>query len=110
MNISLLLVQVYLASILGVSGLAKAVNPKQFASTLQYQRILPEWSIDWISYLVPWLEITLAILLVMGVLPIAVSMITMLIFISFFGRRSYPTKDESGQTVRMLWYGTSTKS
>lgn len=83
MNAILLLLQVYLATVLGVSGLAKAVNSKQFAVTLRSQRILPNWSIDWISYLVPWLAMLLALLLVVGVLPIVVGTITLLIFISF---------------------------
>ena len=83
MNVILLLLQAYLAVVLGISGLAKAVNPRQFAATLQRQRILPDWSIECISYLVPWLEMVLALLLVVGVLPIVIGIITMLVFMSF---------------------------
>lgn len=79
----LLLLQVYMAAILFVSGLAKVVNPQQFSATLRRQRILPLWSINFVARILPWLEVILAILLVLEILPLLISVLTLFLFASF---------------------------
>jgi hypothetical protein len=83
MAVILLVVQTYLAVILGVSGLAKAIDSNQFASTLYRQRILPFWSIKGVSRSVPWLEVGLAILLVLEFSAIVVNLLVLTLFSCF---------------------------
>jgi uncharacterized membrane protein YphA (DoxX/SURF4 family) len=83
LSILLLFVQVYLATVLGVSGLAKVVNPEQFAATLRRQRVLPAWGIKTTSRVVPWLEIALAVLLILGIYAVPVSISVFAVFVCF---------------------------
>ena len=78
-----LLIELYLAAMLGVSGLAKLDRPDAFAATLRRHRILPGWSIPAVSRFVPWLEVALALLLLMGVWEGAVTAVASLLFLSF---------------------------
>lgn len=78
-----LLIELYLAAMLGVSGLAKLDRPDAFAATLRRHRILPGWSIPAVSRLVPWLEVVVALLLLTGVCEGAVTAVASLLFLSF---------------------------
>ena len=83
MSLLLLFLSLYFAAMLGVSGLAKAEHPKQFAVTLRRHNIFPYWSITSISRIVPWLEILVAILLITNLLTILTSALVFLFFLSF---------------------------
>lgn len=50
---------------------------------LQHQRIVPTWSISTISWILPYLEITLACALVLGIMPNLTAVAVLLIFIIF---------------------------
>lgn len=75
----------YFAAMLGVSGLAKVENTNSFASTLRRQRILPTWSIQLVSSMFPWLEVGIALLLIvtMGALAVWSAAITLLLCACF---------------------------
>ncbi|MFN8453209.1 MAG: MauE/DoxX family redox-associated membrane protein [Anaerolineae bacterium] len=83
MSLLFLFLSLYFAAMLGVSGLAKAEHPEQFAATLRRHRILPHWSMIGISKIVPWLEIVVAILLILNLLPVITSALVFLLFVSF---------------------------
>ncbi len=70
----------YFATVLGVSGLAKIDDPVHFALTLRQQRLLPEWSITGISYSLPWAEFLLAAALVLGVAPLLTGTLVLALF------------------------------
>lgn len=83
MNLVVLSLQFYFASMLGVAGLAKIEHPEQFADTMALQRILPRWSLNAVSRIVPWIEVVVALLLMTGLAPLATSSLTLLLFTSF---------------------------
>lgn len=83
MSILLLSIQIYLAAILGVSGFAKIVDLETFAATLRNQRVLPIWGGKAVSRVVPWFEIALAILLVLGVFDVLINMLMFATFTCF---------------------------
>jgi hypothetical protein len=83
MNVLLLGIELYLAAMLGVSGLAKIEHPGHFAATLRRHRILPNWTIEGVSRIVPWLEVVIAVLLVVGLAPVPTALFTVLLFTSF---------------------------
>lgn len=82
-TILLLGLELYFAAILGVSGLAKLDNPEQFAAILRRHHILPTWSIARFSKLFPWLEVILAIWLVMGIKPLLSAGLIFILFAGF---------------------------
>ncbi len=73
----------YFATVLGVSGLAKIEQPAAFASSLRKQRIFPRWSITSISFLIPWGEIVLAIMLVLRVNYVFTTALVLTLFAGF---------------------------
>lgn len=83
MNFALLTLDLYLATMLGISGLAKLDDLDYFASTLHHHRILPKWSIYAASRLVPWVEVIVALLLIIGELSIATSIVVLALFVIF---------------------------
>lgn len=83
MNILLMLLALYLAATLGVSGLAKAAQPAYFSTTLRQQGLLPAWSISVIGWSVPWLELVLAGALISGVAALPISVLTLALFVGF---------------------------
>lgn len=83
MNVLLLGIDLYLAAVLGVSGLAKVEHPQAFAATLRRHRVLPAESIPAVSRAIPWLEIGLATALVGGAFPIATTALAFALFVSF---------------------------
>lgn len=83
MDILFLILQLYFAAVLGVSGIAKIDNPYRFAFTLRRHNILPAKIIPIVSWIVPWLEIVVAALLLAGVAAIPTAIVVMSLFVSF---------------------------
>lgn len=73
----------YFAAILGISGLAKAADPSSFAITLRRQRILPIRSIATASNVFPWVEVVVAVALLLGVVPVLTAALTLALFVGF---------------------------
>lgn len=73
----------YFASLLAVSGFAKAYKPAQFAATLRQQDILPVWSSKSIGYTLPWIEMGVAALLVVGTIPVLTAVTVLVLFTAF---------------------------
>lgn len=83
MTIIGLLIEIYLAAMLGVSGLAKMDAPAHFEATLLRHRLLPGWSVRPVSRAVPWLEVALALALVAGIAPVITGAMTALLLACF---------------------------
>ncbi len=83
MAVTTLLLELYFAAILGVSGLAKIENPAYFASTLRRHGILPQWSITGVSRVFPWLELMIAFSLISGAANILAAVLAIALFVSF---------------------------
>lgn len=76
----LLLVELYFAAMLGVSGLAKLDAPEHFEATLRVHRLWPAQAIRPVSRIFPWLEVVVAIALIIGFAPAFTAMLTLLLF------------------------------
>lgn len=88
----------YFAALLGIAGLAKMDDPAPFATTLRRQRLLPAWSVSVMRRLLPWCEILLAAVLVIGVAPVLVAALVFLLFAGFLAAQALLllTKSDGG--------------
>lgn len=83
MNILTFALALYFAAILGVSALAKLEQPATFAATLRRNNILPEWSINGVCRFFPLVEISAAVLLVAGIIPLLSALLIVVLFVGF---------------------------
>lgn len=83
MHLALVAIEIYLAIILGVSGLAKAEYPDQFEATLRRHGILPKRTLWAASRFIPTLEIVVAALLVSGVAALLSAALALCLFLGF---------------------------
>ena len=92
------ILELYFAMLLGVSALAKVDDPQHFAQTLRQQKILPTWSISATSRVVPLIEISIAILLVLGITEVITAILVLVLFVIFLGIKVFllMTKSEAG--------------
>lgn len=82
-EIVLLVVQLYLAAVLGVSGLAKLDSIAHFAATLDRYRLLPSWSIAPLAWITPIAEVAVAASLVLGTAAVATGLSAVVLFCGF---------------------------
>jgi len=82
-TVLLVALQLYLAAMLGVSGLAKLDAPQHFVTTLRVQRLWPAWLIAPVSWGLPWLEVAVAALLITGIFPTVTALLALLLFALF---------------------------
>lgn len=80
-----LTIEIYLAGMLGISGIAKLQDVDEFANTLRIHRILPTQSVKIVSRIFPWIEIILACFLVFGIFPLFTSALVCVLFATFLG-------------------------
>lgn len=87
MAILLYCLNLYFGATLGISGLTKVADSEYFASTLHRQHLIPAILIPLISKTFQWLELAIALLLVIGIdsLAVAINLIILLLFIGFLG-------------------------
>ncbi len=76
-------IELYLACVLSVAGLAKIEHRAYFAAQLRSQRLLPDWLAAAIAALFPWCEVLLALALVAGVFPRVAALLTGGVFLLF---------------------------
>ncbi len=84
-----LVLDIYFAAMLGVSGLAKLESPSSFAGILRQQRIVPKWGIVPASHVLPWSELALASALIVGLLSVPIAFMTLALFVGFLGIETY---------------------
>jgi peroxiredoxin len=85
MNLLTFAIELYFAVMLGISGFAKINNPAYFVKVLVQQKLLPGWSIVPVSKIFPWLEISIAFLLIVGVEIVALAILVLVLFATFLG-------------------------
>lgn len=78
-------IELYFAMMLGVSGIDKLYHAHQFQLVLYQQRMLPLRSISWIRRIFPWIEITVALCLSIGIAQMFVAILTLTLFLLFLG-------------------------
>jgi uncharacterized membrane protein YphA (DoxX/SURF4 family) len=65
--------RLFLSGIFFYAGYTKLENPLQFAAALEAYQLFPLDSLPWLVKVVPWLEIVLGLLLIVGLLLRAVA-------------------------------------
>ncbi len=88
MSIFFLALTFYFAAVLGVSGLGKLEQPKEFGFVLRQYRLFPSWSIGGVSHLFPWAEMMIAAALITGIARMLVAFVVLALFVSFFIMRA----------------------
>lgn len=83
MSIILFGLELYLAAMLSISGLAKLVHPNQFKATLNQHRILPQRSVWLVGMFFPVFEILVAGFLLSGMARIFTAVVVLILFVSF---------------------------
>jgi hypothetical protein len=82
MSILHLVLDIYFVFALGVAGIAKLDTPSSFASILRYQYKIPVWSIGMVVKIFPWIEIVVALSLLLTI-PVYKTLITFLLLFLF---------------------------
>lgn len=77
------MLNVYFASVLGVTVLGKLEQPSTFAAVLRRNNILPSWGIDPVCRYFPWLELAVAGWLITGIAPVLASCTVNALFAGF---------------------------
>ncbi|MGK4583818.1 MauE/DoxX family redox-associated membrane protein [Kitasatospora sp. HPMI-4] len=80
-----LAVRLALATVWGWAGLAKISDPAEAAQAVRAYEILPESLVKPVGYGLPFLELALALLLVIGLGVRAVAVISALLLLTFIG-------------------------
>ncbi len=78
-----LVLSMYFAANLGIAAIAKIEQPNTFATVLRRNDVLPEWGVRGVCRYFPWLEITMAVLLVTGTVPVMTAVLTVCLFATF---------------------------
>lgn len=77
------LVRIGLAAVLGYSGISKALAPVMSAQTVEAYQLFPESIATVIGYALPFLEIALALLLLLGLATRSMGVASSVLFIVF---------------------------
>ena len=83
LDLALVTLGVYLAAVIGVSGIAKLERPDLFAATLRLHRLLPPRTIAGVSISLPWIQIAVAAALVSSVGGLIPSVVALGLFLCF---------------------------
>ena len=83
-----LVLNLYFAASLGVSGLTKLAWPAHFAATLQRHQLLPPRGVRAIGRGLPWAEVTLAGALIAGAAPVLTAALVAALFVGFLGGKA----------------------
>lgn len=89
MSIVTFVLELYFAVILVVSGLTKINNPQYFVKTLRRQKLLPSWSIIPSAKVFPWVEISIAFLLLIGITANVGAIFLFILFAGFLSMKVY---------------------
>ncbi len=88
----------YLAGILGVAGIAKMEYPEQFAASLRRYRLIPRWGIARFSRLFPCGEVILACALMLGAAPLMTAVATLMLFLMFLAVEAKILHERRGES------------
>lgn len=95
MGALMLILEFYLALMLGISGLAKVADLPYFKSVMEQQHLLPQRSIQLASRIFPWIEIALAFFLITGFFTVIASLLVIAMFAFFLGIKLVLLKKKS---------------
>jgi len=62
-----LLIRIIVGSIFIITGISKIIDPVLFAKEITFYRMLPDFSINLIAIILPWIELVVGVLFILGV-------------------------------------------
>jgi len=62
-----LIIRLFIGGVFIITGISKIIDPVLFAKEISHYRILPDFSINILSIILPWLELVVGILFVFGI-------------------------------------------
>ncbi len=65
------------------AGIEKIIAPREFAIAIYNYRLLPDWAVNMLAVMLPWLEVFLATGLIAGIYVRGASLISALLFLTF---------------------------
>lgn len=80
-----LILRYVLAGIFLLASYDKILHPAEFASIVRDYKMIPEYTVNIVAILLPWLELMLGILLVLGRWLDGTFLLVNLLFFAFFG-------------------------
>lgn len=78
-----LICRLALAIIFLYAGIEKVINPGDFAVAIYNYRLLPDYAINFVAVFLPWLEIIIAISLIIGIKFRGAAFLSSLLFMTF---------------------------
>jgi uncharacterized membrane protein YphA (DoxX/SURF4 family) len=78
-----LICRLTLAIIFFYAGIEKIINPQEFAVAIYNYQLLPDFAINLMAVVLPWLEVIIAINLVIGIYARGAALISTLLFLIF---------------------------
>jgi len=72
-----------LGSIFIYAGIYKIINPENFARTIKNYELIPTFLIETITYMIPWLELILGIMIITGLLLREASFFSTVLLVTF---------------------------
>lgn len=78
-----LICRLALAIIFLFAGIEKVINPGDFAVAIYNYRLLPDYSINFLAVFLPWLEIIIAVSLIIGINVRGAAALSSMLFLTF---------------------------
>lgn len=78
-----LICRLVLGVIFFYAGIEKIIAPQEFAVAIYNYRLLPDWAVNMLAVILPWLEVFLATGLIAGIYVRGASLISALLFLMF---------------------------
>ncbi|KUG24451.1 putative methylamine utilization protein maue [hydrocarbon metagenome] len=78
-----LICRLALAIIFLYAGIEKVIYPGDFAVAIYNYRLLPDYAINFVAVFLPWLEITIALSLIIGINVRVAALLSSILFMTF---------------------------